>query len=99
MEILRHNGYEKFRPRKGSAGLQSQGTEARQSLSSGSARDKASFRSRYSGTYTPLIWITPSTISLHKDIERNKIYSLLTAFTYLPTHLLELLLQKTNSNN
>jgi hypothetical protein len=51
MEILRHSGYEKLRPRQGSTGLLSQETEARRSLSSKSSQDKAGPKSRCSGTH------------------------------------------------
>lgn len=39
--------------------------------------------------YTPLIWATPSSGDLHKNIGRRKIHSSLSACTYLPAHLLQ----------
>ena len=39
--------------------------------------------------YIPLIWATPSTGGLHKDMRRRKIQSSSCACTYLPGHLLE----------
>jgi hypothetical protein len=74
MEILRHSGHEKLRPRQGSTYLQSQETKARSSLSS-----------RW---YTLLTWATPSVRDLQEDTGRRKI-CFLPACTYLPAHLLE----------
>ena len=92
MEILRHSGYEKLRPRQGSTCLM----RLRQRDLRVQGQPGAKQVPDPGMVVQTLVWATPSAGDLHKDIGRKKIHSShLLAFTC--QHICwELLLQKTS---
>ena len=80
MEVLRHSGHEKLKPKEGTTCFESQEIEVRRSefkVSLGQSKSQIQ-----EWWHTPLIWATPSAGGLHRMLEEGRLTLHLPALTY-----------------